>query len=421
MRRRSSCGSSWGRWGMSDWIATKLGDHIKVLPGFPFQSELFSTESGTPLIRIRDLLASRLETFYQGACDAQFLVRDGDILIGMDGDFNVVRWNKGAALLNQRVCAVASASVGLDDGFLYWALGPRIDEIHRTTPQTTVKHLSTKDLRLIRFDLPPRPEQSAIARILDTLDTQIEKTQTLIAKLEQVKEGLLHDLLTRGVDESGELRPSVEEAPQLYRESALGLIPRGWDAVSLKDTIEDLLSGQHIETQLCNTDGRGVPYFTGPTAFSGATTVVTSFTEHPQVMCKTGDLLITVKGSGCGKAALAAHDACISRQLMAIRVRGGTEKFWLFVFERFQDALNRQATGGNIPGLSRKQLLELKLSLPATHQERQMIGRRLESAEALTQQARAEQAELLSLKSGLMDDLLTGRVRVTPPLGSEHS
>src|SRR5690554_5181208 len=91
---------------------------------------------------------------------------------------------------------------------------------------STVKGIRSSDFLAIKAHIAPENEQDLIAHILDTLDTQIQKTEALIAKLEKVKEGLLHDLLTRGIDESGRLRPSPEQAPELYKESPLGLIPR---------------------------------------------------------------------------------------------------------------------------------------------------------------------------------------------------
>ena len=73
------------------------------------------------------------------------------------------------------------------------------------------------------------PEQRKIARILSTVDDLIERTEALIAKYRAIKQGLMHDLLTRGVDASGRLRPPREEAPGLYRESAVGWVPREWE------------------------------------------------------------------------------------------------------------------------------------------------------------------------------------------------
>ena len=118
-----------------------LGNSISVLSGFPFVSAQFTDRIGKPLIRIRDLLRSRTETNFAGDFDPAFLISRDDVLIGMDGDFNVVRWNGPEALLNQRVCKVSSASDELDGRFLYWWLKPNVENIHRRTPQTTVRHL----------------------------------------------------------------------------------------------------------------------------------------------------------------------------------------------------------------------------------------------------------------------------------------
>ena len=81
---------------------------------------------------------------------------------------------------------------------------------------------------------PPLPEQRKIARILSTVDDLIERTEALIAKYRAIKQGLMHDLLTRGVDASGRLRPPREEAPGLYRESAVGWVPREWEVAPLR-------------------------------------------------------------------------------------------------------------------------------------------------------------------------------------------
>ena len=82
--------------------------------------------------------------------------------------------------------------------------------------------------------LPPLPEQRRIAEILDTLDEAIRKTEQVIAKLQQMKQGLLHDILTRGIDDNGELR-DPDRHPEQFKDSPLGRIPRGWEVRPLKD------------------------------------------------------------------------------------------------------------------------------------------------------------------------------------------
>lgn len=93
----------------------KVGDHILITPGFPFNSNCFNTNSkGLPLIRIRDLLKSKIETYYDGEYDINYLINENDILIGMDGDFHIVKWkNKNRALLNQRIMKIGQKKTPL--------------------------------------------------------------------------------------------------------------------------------------------------------------------------------------------------------------------------------------------------------------------------------------------------------------------
>ena len=102
----------------------------------------------------------------------------------------------------------------------------------RYEQQTTgIRNLKLTDLLSEKLLVPSLPEQRKIARILSTVDDLIERTEALIAKHRAIKQGLMHDLLTRGVDASGRLRPPREEAPGLYRESAVGWVPMEWEVV----------------------------------------------------------------------------------------------------------------------------------------------------------------------------------------------
>lgn len=220
-----------------------LGEKVQVLNGFAFPSSAFTTEEGLPLVRIRDIASGTTEVNFRGKFDPAYLLKNGDVLIGMDGDFLVSRWTGDDALLNQRVCKVTSKSTEIDQAFLFWFLQPHIDEIHRKTPQTTVRHLSTKDVNAI-----PAPDfsgchQSKIAEVLDALDAAIRGAEAVVAKLRAMKQGLLHDLLTRGIDANGDLRPPQPEAPHLYHQTPLGWLPKEWDVVPLGTLNLELAQG----------------------------------------------------------------------------------------------------------------------------------------------------------------------------------
>ncbi|NTF95993.1 restriction endonuclease subunit S [Rhizobium rhizogenes] len=98
---------------------------------------------------------------------------------------------------------------------------------------TNQVELSASALRVSEVPAPSYDEQSKIAEILDTLDAAIRGTEAVVVKLKAMKQGLLHDLLTRGIDANGGLRPIQPDAPHLYKQTPLGWLPKEWDTSKL--------------------------------------------------------------------------------------------------------------------------------------------------------------------------------------------
>lgn len=180
-----------------------IGDITDIVSGFAFKSNGFNTEgSGLPLIRIRDVVRGYTDTYFDGAYDPNFIVENGDILIGMDGEFNRAKWQSGAALLNQRVCKIKGKTQHLDNGYLYHFLPKALKDIEDRTPFVTVKHLSVKDLRAIQLSLPPLDEQKRIAAILDKADQLRQKRRQAIALLDSLTQSIFLEMfgaLTRKI------------------------------------------------------------------------------------------------------------------------------------------------------------------------------------------------------------------------------
>lgn len=162
------------------WKKVKLGDHLEVFSGYAFKSELFNTTGvGIPVVRIRDLKPNRTLTFYSGEYDQKYLVNNGDLLIGMDGEFNPVIWQGGRALLNQRVCKLG-AFTGILPVYALEILKKELKKIEATTHAVTVKHISTKQIRAIEFNLPPIEIQDKIVSELEAEQILIDGNKKLI-------------------------------------------------------------------------------------------------------------------------------------------------------------------------------------------------------------------------------------------------
>lgn len=169
------------------WEMVKLSQVCSVLSGFAFKSNYFG-DSGIPLVRIRDVMRGFSETYYSGEYDEQFVVNNDDILIGMDGDFNIAKWVGGEALLNQRVCKIAPVPSIVDADYLYYFLPLKLKEIWDETAFVTVKHLSVKKINDIEIPLPKlsiQKEISAMLRASDSLRNQSKKMESELNALAQ--------------------------------------------------------------------------------------------------------------------------------------------------------------------------------------------------------------------------------------------
>jgi type I restriction enzyme S subunit len=181
-------------------------------------------------------------------------------------------------------------------------------------------------------------------------------------------------------------------------------LPKNWDFCPLGEHVQ-LISGRHVASADWNERGEGVAYLTGPSDFVGKEAVVTKHTTAPKVMCQEGDILITVKGSGCGKVARAQQPACISRQLMAIRPRSNPG-FWFQLIADKEAYFERLSAGSAIPGLSQSQILETEVPFPPLPEQRR-IADVLDTVDAAIQETDAVVEKQKQVKTGLLQDLLT--------------
>ena len=273
------------------WKIVKLGDYVKILNGYPFDSGRFtnSSENTFPLIRIRDVVRGYTETFTDEDCPDEYKIKKDEILIGMDGDFNISRWKSDFGLLNQRVCKIKSASKDLDDKFLYYYLPIPLKQINDATPSVTVKHLSSNSLLQLHFPLPPLAEQQRIVNRIETmfskLDQAHEKAQAVLNSFETRKAAILHKAF------SGQLRIDNEE-----------LKIEDWEEKKLGEVCESIFDGDHMPPPKAES---GIPFLvisnvnTGFLSFDNTRYVPNDYydslseTRKP----KTGDVLYTIVGS----------------------------------------------------------------------------------------------------------------------------
>lgn len=298
---------------------------------------------------------------------------------------------------------------------------------------STVKGIRIQDFLSILAPIAPAVEQSCIAEIFTALDTTIRQTESIIEKLKLVKQGLLHDLLTRGIDANGELRPPQSQAPYLYKDSPLGWIPNEWACVSLGELADSSVIGP-FGSDLVAADYRtgGVPivfvrdvkvgrFIWKSNVFVSSAKAV-ALSAHD---VRPGDVIATKMGfPPCVAAAYpdSMPNGVITADIVRLRFNYDNVRSLWVVCSINDDAVVKQVeqitAGVTRPKVTLRDVRNLVVRLPSIGEQ----DRILERVVGIDQRLDIEQISLdkLSLqKAGLMDDLLTGRVRVTPLLNSQ--
>jgi len=158
-------------WPIPDhWAWVRLERLAFPQAGFAFKSNHFNQSGrGMPLIRIRDIGNATTECHFEGDYREEFIVQEGDYLVGMDGNFNIRQWQGAPALLNQRVTRLIFFGDRMQRSFATWALQDRINALHGSRAYTTVQHLSGKQIAAAVIPLPPLAEQERIVAKVDEL------------------------------------------------------------------------------------------------------------------------------------------------------------------------------------------------------------------------------------------------------------
>lgn len=353
----------------------------------------------------------------------RFLVDGPGIVVGRKGSVGQVSWTNHSFWPIDTTYFVSSK--GADLRWLYWTL-LRLP-LRRLDSSTGVPGLNRNDAYELALDVPPLPEQRQIAAILDTLDDAIRKTEQIIAKLKQVKQGLLHDLLTRGIDDNGELR-DPDRHPEQFKESALGRIPKGWEVAQLGSRLA-VHGGKRLPA--------GHVYAETPTGFRYLRVLDffrRKFTTEELVMLHrstfealeryeihSGDLFISIAGSlgyvGVFRPSAVPHERTILTE-NAARLVPTFELVPEFVAEQMNSRLVQgqieveKGVGGGVPKLALFRIESLLLAWPAIGEQQRVVECLESSCQRITHEENGL-AKLRVLKAGLMEDLLTGRVRVT--------
>ncbi|TDQ67263.1 type I restriction enzyme S subunit [Maritalea mobilis] len=318
--------------------------------------------------------------------------------------------------------------------FLYHLVEKLKPELIRRASGTTFLEISGSEFGDIDLPLPDVDEATKIAEVLDTLDAAIRGTEAVVAKLKAMKQGLLHDLLTRGIDANGDLRPPHTEAPHLYKETPLGWLPKEWDYSNLGSAIASIDSGWSpacIETPPPAGEW-GVLKVSAVTrgVFDDqqSKTLPLGLKPRPALEVLKGDVILT-RANGVaelvGKTVQVKQTQeklMLSDKLLRLVPNKKMTKDFLALLMTFDSTIRQieksMSGSSGQKNISQSQIRSFDSFQPPVDEQKE-IALRVSAFEKRVVNEERELAKLLLQKSGLMDDLLTGRVPVTTLLDGE--
>ena len=338
---------------------------------------------------------------------------DGDaILVAEDGgNFDqyaerpIAQWVTGKYWVNNHAHILRAKENDLDKWIFYSLVHKNI--LKFINGGTRAK-LNQSDLREIQISLPPLPEQKKIASILTSVDEVIETTQKQIDKLQDLKKATMNELLTKGIGHTE------------FKDSELGRIPKSWGINQLGDYVKCQGGNAFPSSEFGKI---GIPVVRISNIKNGLVDLsgCVHFSESEQFkrfIVFEGEILLAMSGATTGKIGVykAKSPAYLNQRVGRFRIEDKKNVDSAFLnhlvqSEIFADATLRDAIGGAQPNISSSQVESVIYAFP-TLSEQKVIASILNSVDHKIDVQNAKLNQTQSLKKSLMQDLLTGKVRV---------
>lgn len=405
-----------------DWEALPLGGICKVQGGFAFKSEKFK-KTGVPILRISNIQSGYLdvnEVVYYSVGEKipkQFEVNDGDALIAMSGATTgkVGIYNEnGVAYLNQRVGKFVLHG-NADIRYIQHVVGSDLYKIalNNMLEQGAQPNISSSQLERIVIRKPTiEIEQKIIADVLSDTDKLIACLAQLIAKKQAIKTAAMQQLLTgRTRLPQFALRP--DGTPKGYKTSELGQIPEDWEVVSLGDASQ-FINGRAYA--LHEWESSGVPVIRLQNLTGRGDEYYYSNLQLPERQyCDFGDLLFMWSAT-FGPVIWKGSKAIYHYHIWKIECKGGNNKTFLFYLlgDMTERLKNNSSSGGTMLHVTKEKMESTKTISPSV-EEQTAIGNVLSDMDSELNALEQKLAKARDLKQGMMQQLLTGRIRLPLP------
>jgi len=308
--------------------------------------------------------------------------------------------------------------IDLDYG--WYAINYYKSQINRFAQGSTFLAVNSNNIRSIEIPILEESAQRAIADILTTVDDAIEKTEALIHKYQRIKQGLLQDLLTRGVDENGELRDSFEINPCLYNKSEFGFFPKHWDLIEIENKLHRVIDYRGKTPRKASD---GIPLITAKNVRAGyldpePREYIYSADYNSWMnrgIPNEGDVFFTTEAPLGNVARVPGYQHAVGQRIITLQPKPDELEssflFWLLLAPLSGQRIQQKSTGSTAVGIKSSVFIKIPFPFPPISEQKR-ICQILDQAQCIVLEEESKLVKLKLLKRGLMQDLLTGKVRV---------
>ena len=411
------------------WRRVRLGEVAHINMGqSPPSNVVNESEKGIPFLQGNAEFTDKYPIPQKWIMKPLKLSRKNDILISVRAPVGAINKANMDYCIGRGLAAISFKSI--DGEFGWFGLIHWKHQLETLSQGSTFEAISKDDLKNLLLLIPAfLPEQRKITEILETVDNAIERTDTIIEKYKQIKQGLMQDLLTRGVVENDELGVMNyelrDEKKHGFKDSPLGRISEEWEVVRLGEAAE-ITSSKRIYFDEYSEEG--IPFYRSKEIIEKSQNkpidkvlyvskkkfeVIKKYFGAPE----TGDILITSVGTlGVTYLVKQKDGEFYFKDGNLIWLRHWNQKInKKFFIYMFSDNFNKQKEDLTI-GTSQKALTIEKMKrmeilcppLPEQHR----IAKMLSQMDQTIEKEHKYKQKLERIKQGLMEDLLTGKVRV---------
>jgi type I restriction enzyme S subunit len=335
------------------------------------------------------------------------LLPKGSIIISTRAPVGYIAVLDEEATINQgcKALVVKDTNSTVSEYFVYYLVYKR-SLLKNLSGGSTFKELSRNTLENLEIPLPLFPEQRRIAEILSTVDEAIEKVDDAIEKTGRLKKGLMRELLTRGIRHKE------------FKDTEIGRIPKEWKVVKLADIALGFLSGGTPSTSNPDYWDGKIPWMTsahisGKIIRDGMRYITDNGVAHSATNVVPRSNILIATRVGIGKVAINSTNIAISQDLTGVVLdKTKIDLHYLYwQLSNYALKLRTISQGSTIKGLLRKEIEKIRILLPSFN-EQMKIAEILDTVDKQLEIYAHKKQELLKIKKGLMNDLLTRKRRV---------